>query len=416
MKNVSTFDKIKNNNSYSLFQVAFVLSLVSALDAWETPSPHQYHIQTDEGPERYFRYQTDSGQFRKEKRLEDGTIIGTYAWIDADGILRQNDYISDKAGYRILKAKNVYVGRNINVGDAVKAAKKYPASAGTLVKSNQRPVNSVPYNAAPPTAPTSYVQSTTPPSVFSTTTTKPYVGIAQNSFVSSTPIYGIPSTSTEVPIVEITPHSYISSTPNPALLIQPVTNISSDGTYTPSTVSATPSYYKSPPSSVQYIPKVPSSTASSVQYVPTVPPEGYLSTPKPNYDQIYSAEIDQNSLDYNNPYVHQRRQGYRFQNGPTYPLDQNGRPYSGNEYDGQRSSYDGVSVTNDGFRYYIPRAYHEEQTLPDDTRSGSFGYIDPFGIRRVIYYNAAPGTGFQHRKNNRYVGFQATPYDPRPPY
>lgn len=57
------------------------------IPAWETPSPHQYHIQTDEGPERYFRYQTDSGQYRKEKRLEDGTVVGTYAWIDADGML-----------------------------------------------------------------------------------------------------------------------------------------------------------------------------------------------------------------------------------------------------------------------------------------------------------------------------------------
>lgn len=36
----------------------------------------QYHIQTDEGPERYFRFQTNNGQFRKEKRLQDGTVIG----------------------------------------------------------------------------------------------------------------------------------------------------------------------------------------------------------------------------------------------------------------------------------------------------------------------------------------------------
>lgn len=66
------------------------------------------------------------------------------------------------------------------------------------------------------------------------------------------------------------------------------------------------------------------------------------------------------------------------------------------------------------FRYYIPRAYHEEETGPGDEKTGSFGYIDPFGIRRVIYYNAKPGEGFQHRKNNRYVGFRATPYDPNP--
>lgn len=73
--------------------------------------------------------------------------------------------------------------------------------------------------------------------------------------------------------------------------------------------------------------------------------------------------------------------------------------------------YDGVSVTNNGFRYFLPRQYQEEQSHNDGTRDGSFGYIDPFGIRRVVYYNAGRN-GFVHRKNNRYVGFNATPYDP----
>lgn len=75
--------------------------------------------------------------------------------------------------------------------------------------------------------------------------------------------------------------------------------------------------------------------------------------------------------------------------------------------------YEGVSMTHNGFRYYLPRHYHEEETLPGEQRAGSFGYVDPFGIRRVIYYNANPGSGFVHRKNNRYVGLNSTPYDPR---
>lgn len=77
--------------------------------------------------------------------------------------------------------------------------------------------------------------------------------------------------------------------------------------------------------------------------------------------------------------------------------------------------YDGVSVTKNGFRYYLPRHYQEEENFGQDEKAGSFGYIDPFGIRRVIYYNAG-GKGFVVRKNNRYVGFNATPYDPRPPF
>lgn len=58
----------------------------------------QYHIQTDEGPERYFKYQTISGQYRKERRLQDGTVVGTYGWVDADGYLRLNDYVADSKG------------------------------------------------------------------------------------------------------------------------------------------------------------------------------------------------------------------------------------------------------------------------------------------------------------------------------
>lgn len=79
----------------------------------------------------------------------------------------------------------------------------------------------------------------------------------------------------------------------------------------------------------------------------------------------------------------------------------------------QYSSYDGVGVTSNGFRYFLPRQYHEEETNNDGTRDGSYGYVDPFGIRRVVYYNAGQN-GFVHRKNNRYVGFNSTPYDQRP--
>lgn len=77
--------------------------------------------------------------------------------------------------------------------------------------------------------------------------------------------------------------------------------------------------------------------------------------------------------------------------------------------------YDGTHTTANGFQYYLRRQYHEEGREPDGT-VGSFGYIDPFGIRRVIYYKTDPYTGgFLHKKNNRYVGFNATPYDPFPP-
>jgi len=77
-------------------------------------SPVQYHIQTDQGPERFFRFQTTSGQYRKEQRHLDGSVTGTYGWVDPNGVLRLFDYISDKDGYRIDQKRLYKVGKPIN--------------------------------------------------------------------------------------------------------------------------------------------------------------------------------------------------------------------------------------------------------------------------------------------------------------
>ncbi|XP_030746771.1 uncharacterized protein LOC115875450 [Sitophilus oryzae] len=420
-------------NNWCFFILLLYFGVLNITNGYDTPQNPQYHIQTDEGPERYFRYQTLSGQFRKEKRLEDGTVIGTYAWIDDDGILRQRDYIADTAGYRILKSKNLYVGRNLPVAEAMKLAKKYPASAGTLVSSKAspspvRPVVTVAYNQAisqsttpRPVTPLPTVSTTTgipcascntpgpttvrPDGLYVSSTFGPHVEISNNALPSST-IAPFIST-TEKPYVEITPGT-ISSTLAPfvSTTVSPVTGLPLE--YLKTDVQAVNNLQFHETSTIRPAHQLP----SAVQYSPSP------------YDALPTyTESDQNTLDAN-PYVSPINQGYLFHNGPTYPIDRNGHTYRGtkrysnarigNGYDKQYPEYDGVSVTNDGFRYYIPRAYHEEQTGVNNEKSGSFGYIDPFGIRRVIYYNAKPGEGFQHRKNNRYVGFDATPYDPRP--
>lgn len=108
---LSSCDFLTKRYSWS-YIFAFLQVIQLSYANWGSPSSSQYHIQTDEGPERFFRYQTDNGQFRKEKRLQDGTVIGTNAWIDGFGYLRQNDYIADHAGYRVLKAKTVFVGKD----------------------------------------------------------------------------------------------------------------------------------------------------------------------------------------------------------------------------------------------------------------------------------------------------------------
>lgn len=57
----------------SLLQLAS--SRVDSYGGWNEAPDTQYHIQTDEGEERYFKYQTKTGQYRKEKRLQDGQYI-----------------------------------------------------------------------------------------------------------------------------------------------------------------------------------------------------------------------------------------------------------------------------------------------------------------------------------------------------
>lgn len=79
-------------------------TVASKIDGgWDTEPNTQYHIQTDEGPERYFKYQTISGQYRKERRLQDGSVVGTYGWVDADGYLRLNDYVADSKGKSVTR-------------------------------------------------------------------------------------------------------------------------------------------------------------------------------------------------------------------------------------------------------------------------------------------------------------------------
>ncbi len=69
----------------------------------------QYHVQTDQGDERFFRFQTESGQYRNEKRHPDGSVTGSYGWVDPTGVLRLFDYVSDAAGYRIVKQQLIKV-------------------------------------------------------------------------------------------------------------------------------------------------------------------------------------------------------------------------------------------------------------------------------------------------------------------
>lgn len=97
-----------------------------AQEPFSNEFPAQYHIQTDQGPSRFFRFQTSSGQFRKERRHPNGDVEGSYGWVDPNGILRLFDYIADAGGYRIEKQ------RLYKVGGQAQSPYKIPSSGGDI--------------------------------------------------------------------------------------------------------------------------------------------------------------------------------------------------------------------------------------------------------------------------------------------
>ncbi|XP_055378754.1 mucin-5AC [Condylostylus longicornis] len=465
-----------------------ILMLYTAVcNAYWGTGTGQYHIQTDEGNERYFRYQTDNGQYRKEKRLQDGTVIGTDAWIDAAGFLRAKDYIADDQGYRILKSKTFYVGHGRSIEDAVRTFKSLPSNAisssvpvrahivpvttyrPTTIYSGLRTTTSRPsYSTttiSPPTTPQPISSTTYRPTTYTpiistthrpiTSTAIPYNGfdystpqvfvrhhsqpleensynsISHNDFAITTsrPIavpsqtYLPPHSDNRNRDEQIKPIAVISSTPSPisskdaayisSTLIPPLSSPTPFSTAKPAYKSTSTPYY-----STTYRSNYPISSVSPSDYhnhISTIQPI-HSTTSRPNYESPTIGSIvpiEDNDITVKPLYSRQPiasiDDSYKLR---VAPLEYNNNLGSG--YDPQFPEYDGISLNRNGFSYYLPKQYHEEDNRDPNYRRGSFGYIDPFGIRRVTYYNTAPGEGFVHRKNNRYVGHDATPYDPRP--
>lgn len=327
----------------------------------------------------------------------------------------------------------IFVGSNaISDTGSVSPVKSYPTKYATLnTNPYQLPFETKPHrfsNTYLPPSPSTYLppayqsyvladyRSTTPASTLrlSTLTTTPAdVAPIIHYYPSSTPVVDILPNS----IPKFSTPIYIKSTPAPSVAVfqedhtpKPVAVYSS----TPkpvavnyvSTPSSSPSYSSTPRPTIGY-----SSTPSSIEHTtsrPSISAIGYTaSTPSPEpllppisgkfaSSNNFITETEKNKLFFQ----HQKNNYYK-------------KRYV--DYQTNDQQYDGVSATHNGFKYFLPRQYHEEQSSSDGShRQGSFGYVDPFGIRRVIYYNTSPDRGFVHRKNNRYVGFNSTPYDPRP--
>ncbi|CAO1319965.1 unnamed protein product [Diamesa tonsa] len=435
--------------------VSKVIQLTTA--NWGTPGSSQYHIQTDEGPERYFRYQTDNGQFRKEKRLKDGTVVGTNAWIDGFGYLRQNDYIADHEGYRILKSKTVFVGKDRPIEEALKVAKKEPATGGTLVKNHQTTIQklyvppvqtpiAVVTTPAPPISSTvSYPSYTTPgyyyskaPSVYIQPKSQPDHRYLSPSNDLDKTGFSLPSNDIQQPSVyylpphEDTPRNDHPNSPPIALFPSSTPSPNRDESHLPPIAlypSSTPSPYESnsvvPLANKVSINQISTDLLPPLDYnviplVSSTPLSTFVSSYSPSYESpSYESSTVRSVVDYNRNSIEQNygQSYYPQKSSSPSPIDQNVPLFDRSKIQLQQQQqfahYDGVSATNNGFRYFLPRQYQEEVNNNDGSKDGSFGYIDPFGIRRVVYYNAG-NNGFVHRKNNRYVGFNAQPYDPRP--
>ncbi|KAL7733843.1 hypothetical protein ACLKA6_011560 [Drosophila palustris] len=430
--------------------------------SWGDSSQSQYHIQTDEGPERYFRFQTDNGQFRKEKRLQDGTVIGTEAWIDAAGFLRQKDYIADKEGYRILKSKTIFVGQGRGIEEAIKSTKTAPAQSGILVDGNAGG-NSVPGGYRKHNYGYSTSTSTTtapPPPLYeppNLATANLDSGVGKLDYLS-------PEQAAKIqPQTQLGFDHYPDELPRArdqllkGIVIQPnaephdeeinainVYDEEADHGFAPGrfatvigTTTARPSLYVSAPA-----------PAPALSMLPPLGSQRRRQRPRPSAIGIVSTTpapiAQQETFGYSTPapFASAPSGGYHYAPSPgtpassgygyytpNSPLEVNAldapllpplperayrrrlrpRPlHNSNNLDA--SDYDGVSVTRNGFRYVLPKQYHEEAQV-DDKRAGSFGYVDPFGIRRVVYYNASPGRGFVHRNNNQFVGANGAPYD-----
>lgn len=102
-------------------------------------TPTQFHIQTDDGDRRFFKYQTWSGQVRKEDRLDDGSVVGSYGWVDANGILRLYDYVADSQGYRIVKTRHIDVKKQQQTA----LFEEVPEPAVVVKKKPKHPANVV---------------------------------------------------------------------------------------------------------------------------------------------------------------------------------------------------------------------------------------------------------------------------------
>ncbi|XP_064107077.1 gametogenetin-like isoform X2 [Macrobrachium nipponense] len=202
-----------------------VVGVIGVVGYSETP--RQYHIQTDEGPDRYFRFQTYNGQFRKEKRFEDGSVVGTYGWVDPLGLLRLYDYIADTLGYRIVRQRTMKVAPIVDPPPqpSPQHFQRRPVTISQKATQSQ-PVTSVVTQPQPVTE---------PPAV-----TRPLHPTRLRPVSPLRPVPKLPQVAVVEPEVETSPFPGPSVVPQPHTLKPILVPLSQTGSLTPSLVQLQP--------------------------------------------------------------------------------------------------------------------------------------------------------------------------------
>ncbi|XP_071522898.1 uncharacterized protein [Panulirus ornatus] len=316
-------------------------------------TPIQYHIQTDTAPDRYFRFQTYSGQFRKEKRLDDGTVFGSYGWVDANGLLRLYDYVADAKGYRIVRQRTMKVPK-ITEPPPITSATEAPIlshstepSVSDLIQATARPrVPAIPEvkpeAVAPPYDPSS--QATT----------------------EDTSSASVPVTQSKHDTIRLDSRPQASPARIPTRTHNRGSTRWGNRRRRPVASPVTPSRVKRP------------------QLLQPLRQQG-------------SSKSDVNTGKRRTTTAQQVSSG-------TSDLTSSGTSQQVTGVARDPAGIDDLPAEGKfTINYDLGNQFHFEKLLPDGTKVGKHGYVDPLGILRVSHYSSGPA-GHTQRQESRWVG------------
>ncbi|XP_037799596.1 uncharacterized protein LOC119594603 isoform X2 [Penaeus monodon] len=329
--------------------------------------PVQYHIQTDDGSERYFRYQTYDGQYRKEKRLDDGTVIGTYGWVDATGLLRLYDYVADLSGYRIVRKKTLKMAQQPRAPVTEAPVRRNPSRPSSFRTPSRASVRDQPGLSV------SVVRTPTPKPSYTLQRTSPIRrpqaprGTAPTSDSADAPSQGLPLG-----------ESGSEAQPDPATVGDPTGN---PATHANRGHGGTATKLTSHTTATQASGEAGTLTRRPVRVGSSSPRRRTQST-REHLVQRTGDLLIERTRD-----LVTERPGDKVTEAPINGPINRRLPEAG--------TY--------SINYDLGNQFHKEKILPDGTKVGKHGYVDPLGILRVTYYTTGPN-GHQQSQESKWVG------------